>query len=172
MYNATFSFSHQSSPDYISADKVWPGKIQNQQDDLNTSIDILVYRWISPKIIFHVGLLMWRLVWHSEGGFIGTLSPVCVTAELISNVLILNGCSEHGARIWSKSGISICWRHMVTSTESSNPDLFFGATCSELPLYPKYHAQYSYLPIIDNIVILCLFQILLLCNINNFVKRN
>ena len=37
-------------------------------------------------------------------------------------VLILYGSSEHGAHIWSKSGISICRRHSVTS----NPIFFLG----------------------------------------------
>ena len=32
----------------------------------------------------------------------------------------------HNAHIWCKSGISICWRHLVTSKESSNPIFFFG----------------------------------------------
>ena len=40
-------------------------------------------------------------------------------------VLTLDGSSEHVAHIWTKSGISICWRHLVTSTESSNPIFFF-----------------------------------------------
>ena len=40
-------------------------------------------------------------------------------------LLTLAGSSEHGALIWSKSVISICWRHLVTSKESSNP-IFFG----------------------------------------------
>jgi len=48
---------------------------------------------------------------------------------------------SHNAHIWSKSGISICWRHLVTSKESSNP-IFFRkrhilhhtcAACSEPP---------------------------------------
>ena len=56
-------------------------------------------------------------------------------------LLILDGSSEHGAHIWSNSGISICWRHFVTSKESSNfflkrPFLLYMcATCSELPFY-------------------------------------
>ena len=56
-------------------------------------------------------------------------------------VLTLDGSSEHGANIWSKSGIAICWRHLVTSYESSNPIFFLEktyflhkcATSSELP---------------------------------------
>ena len=32
---------------------------------------------------------------------------------------ILDGCSDLGAYIWSKSGILIWWRHLVTLTESS-----------------------------------------------------
>ena len=39
-------------------------------------------------------------------------------------VFILDGCSFHYAHTWSKSGISICWRHLVTSKESSNPIFF------------------------------------------------
>ena len=31
-----------------------------------------------------------------------------------SMVFILDGCSIHYAHTWSKSGISICWRHFVT----------------------------------------------------------
>ena len=41
-------------------------------------------------------------------------------------VFIIDGCSFHFAHTWSKSGISVCWRHLVTSKESSNPILFFG----------------------------------------------
>ena len=36
-------------------------------------------------------------------------------------VFILDGCSFHFAHIWSKLGISICLRHLVSSKESSNP---------------------------------------------------
>ena len=43
-----------------------------------------------------------------------------------SMVFILDGCSFHYAHTWSKSGISICWRHLVTSKESTNPIFFFG----------------------------------------------
>ena len=45
----------------------------------------------------------------------------------------LDGCSFCYAHIWSKSGISICWKHLVTSKESSNSILF--PTCFELPFY-------------------------------------
>ena len=56
---------------------------------------------------------------------------------------ILDGCSFHYAHIWSKSGISICWRHFVTSKEPSNPNLSSEnpilhhscAICSERPSY-------------------------------------
>ena len=41
-----------------------------------------------------------------------------------SMVFITDGCSFHYAHTWSKSGISICWRHLVTSKESSNPIFF------------------------------------------------
>ena len=37
---------------------------------------------------------------------------------------IIDGCSFHYAHTWKKSGISICWRHLVTSKESSNPIFF------------------------------------------------
>ena len=54
---------------------------------------------------------------------------------------IRDGCSFHYANIWSKSGMSICWRHLVRSKESSNAKNNFGkgifrhtcVTCSELP---------------------------------------
>ena len=55
----------------------------------------------------------------------------------------LDDCSFYYARIWSKSGISICFKHLVKSKKSSNP-IFFRkrpillhtcATCSELPSY-------------------------------------
>ena len=39
-------------------------------------------------------------------------------------VFILDGCSYYYAYIWSKSGISICVRHLVTYKESSNPIFF------------------------------------------------
>ena len=53
----------------------------------------------------------------------------------------LDGSSEHGAHIWSKSGISICSSHLVTSKASWNPTffrkrpilLYTCATFSELP---------------------------------------
>ena len=58
-------------------------------------------------------------------------------------VFIVNDCYDHYAHIWSRSGVSNCWRHLVTSKKSSNP--FFRrkrpllhhtcATCSELPSY-------------------------------------
>ena len=35
-------------------------------------------------------------------------------------VFILDGCSFHYAHTWSKSGISICRRHLIPSKESSN----------------------------------------------------
>ena len=41
-----------------------------------------------------------------------------------SMVFITDGCSFHYAHTWSKSGISSCWRHLVTSKESSNPKIF------------------------------------------------
>ena len=41
-------------------------------------------------------------------------------------VFILDGCSFHYAHTWSKSDNSICWRHLVTSKESSNPIFFLG----------------------------------------------
>ena len=41
-------------------------------------------------------------------------------------VFILDGWSFYYADIWSKKGISICWRHLVTSKESSNPIFFLG----------------------------------------------
>ena len=40
-------------------------------------------------------------------------------------VFIIDGCSFHYAHTWSKSGISICWRHLVTSKVSSNSIFFF-----------------------------------------------
>mgnify|MGYP001458191647 CR=1 FL=1 len=39
---------------------------------------------------------------------------------LFSTPFILDDSSEHGAHIWSKSGILICRRHLVTSIELSN----------------------------------------------------
>ena len=39
-------------------------------------------------------------------------------------VFTIDGCSFRYAHTWSKSGISICWRHLVTSKESSN-SIFF-----------------------------------------------
>ena len=59
-------------------------------------------------------------------------------------LLFIDGCSFPYAHTWSKSDISICWRHLVTSKESSN-SIFFSwkrpilhhtcATWSELPSY-------------------------------------
>ena len=39
---------------------------------------------------------------------------------IICLVLRLDGCSFDYAHTWSKSGFSICSRHLVTSKESSN----------------------------------------------------
>ena len=45
-------------------------------------------------------------------------------------VFISDGCSFYSAHIWSKSGISIWWRHLVTSKEWSNSIFFFSKnTC-------------------------------------------
>ena len=41
-------------------------------------------------------------------------------------VLVSYGSSEHGKHMWSESGISICWRHLVTS---SNPKFCSEKTC-------------------------------------------
>ena len=55
---------------------------------------------------------------------------------------IIDGCSLNYAHTWSKSGLSICWRHLVTSKESSNP-FFFGKrpclhhTCATLNEQPS-----------------------------------
>ena len=38
--------------------------------------------------------------------------------------MVKDGCSFHYTHTWSKSDISICWRHLVTSKESSNPIFF------------------------------------------------
>ena len=56
---------------------------------------------------------------------------------------ILDSCSFQYAHTLSKSCISICWRHLVTSKQSSNPIFFFRkdlfhfirAQCSEIPSY-------------------------------------
>ena len=56
--------------------------------------------------------------------------------------LYLDGNSGNGAHIWYKSGISMFWKHLITSKES-NPIFFSGrpillhmfATCSELPSF-------------------------------------
>ena len=64
------------------------------------------------------------------------------SATALCMVFTLDGCPFHYAHIWSKSGISICCRQLVTSN-SSNP-LFFSQksilhnscqNCSELPSY-------------------------------------
>ena len=70
------------------------------------------------------------------------LSPLFASFHLCSVktvVLIIYSSSEHIVHTWSKSGISICWRHLVTAKESS--DVFYKilillptcAICSELP---------------------------------------
>ena len=46
-----------------------------------------------------------------------------------SMVFIIDGCSFHSAHTWSESGISICWRHLVTSKESSSPIFFRKRPC-------------------------------------------
>ena len=50
---------------------------------------------------------MWKLQKDAEGGEKGE-----------SKVYILDGSSEHGAHICSKSDISICSSHLVSSRES------------------------------------------------------
>ena len=44
-------------------------------------------------------------------------------------VFIIDGCSFHYAHTWSKSDISICWRHLVTSKESLNSIFFEKRPC-------------------------------------------
>ena len=65
--------------------------------------------------------------------------------KLTTVFILLDGCSVYYAHIWSKSGLSISWRHLVTSKEWSNP-IFSGkylllhhwcATFSEQPSYIK-----------------------------------
>ena len=57
-------------------------------------------------------------------------------------VFILDGCSFYYTHTWSKSGISIWWRHLAISKEWSNPIFFLGkylflhhacTSCSEQP---------------------------------------
>ena len=45
---------------------------------------------------------------------------------LLHGFFILDGCSFHYAYIWSESGISICWRHLVKSKETHPKCFFFG----------------------------------------------
>ena len=58
-----------------------------------------------------------------------------------SMVLILDGCSFYYAHILIRSGISICWKHLITLKVSSNPKKkrpilhHTCETCSELPSY-------------------------------------
>ena len=43
---------------------------------------------------------------------------------VFTRVFIFDCCSFHYAHVWSKPGISICWRHSVTSKKSSNSNKF------------------------------------------------
>ena len=55
-------------------------------------------------------------------------------------VFISDGCSIHHAHIWSKSVISICWRNLVPSKESSNPIFFSEKTYSTLNMRNMFWA--------------------------------
>ena len=103
--------------------------------------------WISKLLIYPLSKNLTPLLYEitclnfSTGEYLLRLLLRCLPPP--SMVLILNSSEEHG-HIWSKSGFSICWRHWVTSKESSNP-IFFSrklpsllhtyAICSELPSY-------------------------------------
>ena len=51
-------------------------------------------------------------------------SAVSLNPAVIPLNCIYYGCSFHYALMWNKSWISICWRHLLTSKESSNPSFF------------------------------------------------
>ena len=57
------------------------------------------------------------------------LSRIRIHNPAVIMGFILDGCSFHYAYKWRKSGISICWRHLVTSKESSNPIFFRKRPC-------------------------------------------
>ena len=68
-------------------------------------------------------------------------------ASILSNhgsimVFLLDSRVEHSAHICSRSGISTCWRHLVTWKESSNP-IF---SPRKRPILPKMCAIRSELP--------------------------
>ena len=110
-------------------------------------------------------LYIYNILVIIRGGGIGYTDRFCPGSTVCPRnsdpfyiiVLIIDGCSFHDAHTWNKSGISICWRHLVTSIESSNPIFLFGkrpclhhtcATWNEQPsniktmksriLYPLY----------------------------------
>ena len=58
-------------------------------------------------------------------------APGVHKASELGNIMvsILDGCSFHYAHTWSKSDMSIYWRHVVTSKESSNSIFFEKSPC-------------------------------------------
>ena len=108
------------------------------------------------RIIPFIGPWAWSSIYnqthYTRISMIIDFWPWCVPC-----FFILDGCSFYYAHIWSKSGISICWRHLVTSEESSNQIFFRGkktffhhtCSCSELPSYistmmqPDWNVKFS-----------------------------
>ena len=70
--------------------------------------------------------------------YLSFLNHIGLVTFLVSiMVLILDGSSEHGAHIWSKSDIWICLMHQSSSPFFLEKTYFFHtcATCLELPSY-------------------------------------
>ena len=51
----------------------------------------------------------------------------------------LDGSLEHGAQIWSKPGISICSKHLVTSDFFLGKSLFYFIRAPHVPIYHEEH---------------------------------
>ena len=89
-------------------------------------------------------------------------------------VFMLDGCSFHYSNIWSKSGISICWKRLLTSKESSNPIYFSKKTYFTsyvrnmfwATILFKYHDHYHLFCDVDILNLLklaILLQVFIIC---------
>ena len=97
------------------------------------SLSLLLLKWLLLKCGFIAGIVA-DIEWLRN-------------KFVINMVILLDGCSFHYFRIWSKSGISICSRHLVTSKESLNPgfflrkDLFYIERAQHVLSYHLYDLQ-------------------------------
>ena len=94
--------------------------MENPEDQIST---------ITFWLFFNRKLLVVYLPFRTSSEYTSSLAIVCcldryetraepntrIGQVYWSMVSILEGCSFHYAHIWSKSDISICWRHLATT---------------------------------------------------------